>query len=103
MKKAKILDQTRLNYLKDWQQRYVDKRKFAGSSVLINRSGQKILFNAIGLRNIEDGLPFTRDTLVRIYSMTKPVTSVALMILVERGLVHLDALVSDFIPEARWH
>jgi len=99
MEEIKMLDQARLNYLKDWQQRYVDQRKFAGSSVLINRGGHEVFFNAVGQRNIEEDLPFTRDTLVRIYSMTKPVTSVAVMILVERGLVHLDAPVSDFIPE----
>ena len=44
------------------------------------------------------GAPWQRDTVARIYSMTKPVTSVALMMLVERGLFHLDAPVSDFIP-----
>lgn len=93
------MDRARLNYLKTWQQRYVDQKKYAGSSVLISQGGHEVFFNAAGLRNVEEKLPFTRDTLVRIYSMTKPVTSVALMILVERGLVHLDAPVSDFIPE----
>lgn len=93
------MDQARLKYLKEWQQRYVDQRKFAGSSVLIQRAGHEVLFNAVGLRNIQENLSFDRDTLVRIYSMSKPVTSVALMMLVERGLVHLDAPVSDFIPE----
>ena len=93
------MDLTRLNYLKEWQQRYVDQRKFAGSSVLINRAGHEVMFNAVGRRNIEEDLLFDRETMVRIYSMTKPVTSLALMVLVERGLVHLDASVSQFIPE----
>jgi len=93
------MDQARLNYLKQWQQRYVDQKKYAGSSVLIYRAGREVLFHAAGRRNIEEDLPFTRDTLARIYSMTKPVTSVAVMLLVERGLVHLDAPVSEFIPE----
>ncbi|EDZ45608.1 beta-lactamase [Rhodobacterales bacterium Y4I] len=48
---------------------------------------------------MEEELPFSRDTLVRLYSMTKPVTSLAMMILLERGLFHLDAPVSDFLTE----
>ncbi|MDK3018269.1 serine hydrolase domain-containing protein [Pseudodonghicola flavimaris] len=93
------LDPARLARLSDWMDRYVAERKYPGSSILIARGGEEVYFNATGQRNIEDGLPFTRDTLVRIYSMTKPVTSVALMMLVEKGLFHLDAPVSEFIPE----
>ena len=93
------MDKTRLENLKQWQQRYVDERKYAGSSLLINRGGVEQYFHAAGRRNLEENLDFTRDTLVRIYSMTKPVTSVALMMLAEKGLFHLDAPVSDFIPE----
>lgn len=93
------MDQNRLEYVKAWQQRYVDQRKYAGSSVLIRASGKEAFFHATGLRNVEEGLPFTRDTVARIYSMTKPVTSVAILMLMERGLFHLDAPVSDFIPE----
>ena len=80
-------------------QRYVDERRFAGASVLINQGGQEVYFHATGLRDVQDELPFERDTVARIYSMTKPVTSVALMMLVERGLLHLDAPLSRFIPE----
>ncbi|MEP2717818.1 serine hydrolase domain-containing protein [Pseudophaeobacter sp.] len=93
------MDEARLENLKHWQQRYVDKRKYAGSSLLINQAGEERFFHAAGLRNVEEGLEFSRDTLVRIYSMTKPVTSVALMMLAEKGLFHLEAPVSDFIPE----
>jgi CubicO group peptidase (beta-lactamase class C family) len=88
----------RLQNIRTWQQRYVDERKYAGSSVLIHRHGNEAFFNAVGLRNIEENLPFTRDTSVRIYSMTKPITSVAIMMLAEKGLFHLDAPVSTFIP-----
>ena len=93
------MDQTRLENLKHWQQRYVDQRKYAGSSLLIKQSGVEQYFHTVGRRNLEENLDFSRDTLVRIYSMTKPVTSVALMMLAEKGLFHLDAPVSDFIPE----
>ncbi|OIQ44799.1 MAG: serine hydrolase [Roseobacter sp. MedPE-SW] len=93
------MDQFSLENLKRWQQRYVDQRKYAGSSLLIKQGGVEKYFHSAGLRNLEENLDFTRETLARIYSMTKPVTSVALMMLAEKGLFHLDAPVSDFIPE----
>ncbi len=91
-------DQSRLNRISSWMQQYVDERKYAGSSVLITRSGSEVYFNEAGWRSVENSLPFQRDTLVRIYSMTKPVTTVALMMLVERGLLRLDAPVAEIIP-----
>lgn len=95
---SRKLDTTRLGRIGEWMQRYVDQRKYAGSSVLISQSGEEVYFHAAGLRSAENGLPFQRDTIARIYSMTKPVTSLAVMMLAERGLFHLDAPVSQFIP-----
>lgn len=91
-------DPVRLGRITDWMQRHVDQRYFAGSSLLIARGGEEVYFNAIGQRNLAAELPFERDTVARIYSMTKPITSVAIMMLAERGLFHLDAPLSDFIP-----
>ena len=91
-------DPDRLVRLDSWMERYVAERKFPGSALLIRRGGEEVYFNATGLRNIEEGLPWERDTVARIYSMTKPITSVAIMMLVERGLFHLDTPVSEFIP-----
>ncbi len=92
-------DKTRLDRIATWMDSYVADRKFSGSSVLINRGGEEAYFNAAGLRDVENNLPFERHTLARIYSMTKPITSVAIMMLAERGLFHLEAPLSDFIPE----
>lgn len=92
-------DSDRMGRINTWMQRYVDERKFAGCSALIARGGDEVFFNATGLRSVENGLPFERDTMARIYSMTKPITSVAIMMLVERGLFHLDAPLSNFLPE----
>ncbi|WP_420587121.1 serine hydrolase domain-containing protein [Ruegeria sp.] len=92
-------DPNRLNRIADWVQRYVDQRKYAGSSVLVKHQGAEVIFHSCGQRSVENALPFQRDTVARIYSMTKPITTVALMILVERGLFHLDAQLSDFISE----
>ena len=92
------LDTDRLNRIKGWMQGYVDADQYAGCSVLIAQGGAEAFYHDCGLRDVADGLPWQRDTIARIYSMTKPITSAALMILVERGLVHLDAPVSNFIP-----
>lgn len=91
-------DQSRLDRIGAWMERYVAERKYAGSSVLIHRGGTEAYFNATGKRSVEQDLPFERNTVARIYSMTKPITSVAIMMLAERGLFHLDAPVSNFIP-----
>lgn len=92
-------DEARLSRIKGWMQGYVDTRRFAGCASLITQNGVEAFYHDCGLRDVENAVPWSRDTLARIYSMTKPVTSVAMMMLVERGLVHLDAPVSDFIPE----
>ena len=91
-------DRARLNRISDWMARYVAQGKYAGSSILILRGGQEVYHHATGLRDIEAGLPFARDTIVRIYSMTKPVIAVAVMMLLERGLVSLDTPISAVIP-----
>lgn len=95
---SKGFDRDRLSRINSWMERYVEERKFAGSSVLVARGGEEVWFNATGQRSVERDLPFERDTVVRIYSMTKPITSVAIMMLAELGLFHLDAPVSEFIP-----
>lgn len=92
-------DVSRLDVIRDWMQRLVDDRKHAGNGLLIARGGDVVFDHCAGLRSVEDGTAFERDTVARIYSMTKPVTTVALMMLAEKGLFHLDAPVSEFIPE----
>ena len=89
----------RLDRIKSWMQGYVDEKKFPGSSVLINQGGDEVFFHTCGSRDVANDLPWTRDTVVRIYSMTKPITSVALMMLVEEGRTHLDAGLDSILPE----
>lgn len=91
-------DEGRLARIRGWMQSHVDARHFAGCATLIAREGQEVFYHDCGLRDLACGLPWQRDTVARIYSMTKPITSVALMQLVERGLCHLDAPLSDYIP-----
>ncbi|WP_299148902.1 serine hydrolase domain-containing protein [uncultured Tateyamaria sp.] len=92
------LDKGRLARITPWAASYVEQRKFAGLSVLIRQHGIEVFFDSHGVRDIETGAPFARDTVARIYSMTKPITSLILMMLVEEGKVHLDAPLSRFLP-----
>jgi len=91
-------DAGRLDRIAGWMQSYVDQRRLAGCSALIVQGGQEVYYHQAGHSDVESRRPWERDTVARIYSMTKPVTSLALMTLVEEGLFHLDAPVSDFIP-----
>lgn len=78
---------------------YIDKRKIAGCSTLVARAGKVCYFRQQGLRDIERNTPMTQDTLFRIYSMSKPITSIALMQLFEQGKFALNDPVHRFIPE----
>lgn len=78
--------------------RYVDDGKIPGYLVLIARRGRAAYLHRYGLRDVEAGLPIEDDTIFRIYSMTKPITSVGVMMLYERGLLQLDDPASAYIP-----
>ncbi|MEM6617843.1 MAG: serine hydrolase domain-containing protein [Pseudomonadota bacterium] len=92
------LDPDRLSRITQWMQSYVDDRRFPGCAALILEDGEERFFHAAGARDLETGTAWERDTVARIYSMTKPIASVAFMQLLERGLVHLDARLGDIIP-----
>lgn len=83
------------------QQQYIDAGRIAGCQVAVARHGQVGYFRSFGCRDAERGLPVEDDTIWRIYSMTKPITGVALMSLYERGLYQLSDPVTRFIPEWR--
>ena len=89
----------RLAKIQPAMQALVDSGKFAGVLTLIARKGKIVHFETAGLRDRESNKPMTEDTLFRIYSMTKPVTSVAIMMLYEAGKLKMDDPVSKFIPE----
>jgi CubicO group peptidase (beta-lactamase class C family) len=69
---------------------YVEPQKIAGCQVAVSRHGHVAHWSSLGLMDIERGRPMADDTLFRIYSMTKPITAVALMQLYERGLFQLN-------------
>ncbi|MBW2268666.1 MAG: beta-lactamase family protein [Deltaproteobacteria bacterium] len=80
-------------------QAYVDEEKLAGLVTLIARRGKVAHFEAFGMQDREAARPMQRDTLFRIYSMTKPITSVAVLILFERGHFLLHDPITKYIPE----
>jgi CubicO group peptidase (beta-lactamase class C family) len=79
--------------------RFIDSGKTAGVSALIFEKGKEVYFNAFGYADREAKLPMDRNTIVRIFSMTKPVTGVALMTLYEKGAFQLDEPLSKYCPE----
>jgi CubicO group peptidase (beta-lactamase class C family) len=87
-----------LDEIRGWMRGYVDSKKLPGALLLLALRGEIALFDAYGWRWIEADKPFERDTIVRIHSMTKPVTAVAALILLEEGALGLDDPVSRFIP-----
>jgi len=70
----------------------VEKGVIPGAVLLVARHGKVAMFEAIGVRDPESKAPMTRDAIFRIYSMSKPITSVAAMILFEEGKLTLDQL-----------
>lgn len=89
----------RLGRVSTWLQDQVDSQRLAGCSVLIGRRGHIAHLEAVGQADIEMATPFTPDTIVRIYSMTKAITTVAAMMLYEQGCFQLDDPVSTYLPE----
>jgi CubicO group peptidase (beta-lactamase class C family) len=79
--------------------KYVDTGLLPGVLTLVARRGKVVHIGCSGWRDVEAGRPVSADTVYRLYSMTKPVTSVGLMQLYERGLFQLDDPVSRFLPE----
>jgi CubicO group peptidase (beta-lactamase class C family) len=79
-------------------QSYVDDGRLAGWSVAITRRGRVVHYSHAGVTDLDTGAPVTDDTAWRIYSMSKPITSVAAMMLVERGLIDLNDPISRWIP-----
>jgi len=88
----------RLRRIDEHYARYVDDGRLAGWLLTVSRHGKLVHVARYGQRDSEAGLPVEADTLWRIYSMTKPITSVAAMMLYEEGALELTDPVSAFIP-----
>ena len=93
------LSSTRLQLLADTMQRWVDAHETPGATVLIARGGRLVFSHTVGMRDAATGDPLRPDAIFRLYSMTKPVVSVAAMTLVEDGRLALNEPISKYLPE----
>lgn len=95
------LSSERLRRVTDIGQSMVESGQVAGIITQVARHGKIIHTDVIGTRGIKDPRPLEEDALFRIYSMTKPITAVAAMMLYEEGAFHLGDPVSKFVPELK--
>ena len=82
-------------------QEFVDEGQFPGVLTMVAREGRIVHVSAVGQRGVEDDRPLPEDALFRIFSMTKPITAVAAMMLYEDGAFQLDDPVATFLPELK--
>jgi CubicO group peptidase (beta-lactamase class C family) len=92
-------DSARLKRLDDYMASVVSSGRVAGMTTLLARHGQIVSYKKYGVTNLETATPIQDDTIFRIYSMTKPITGVAMMILFEEGKWRLDDPVTRYVPE----
>ena len=93
------MSEDRLDRLAELARGYTESGKLAGVLTMVARDGQVVHVSAVGQRGVEDDRPLPEDALFRIFSMTKPITAVAAMILYEEGRFQLGDPVSKFLPE----
>ena len=92
------LSSGRLARIKTWMQGYVDDGKLPGATTLVARHGKVVFCETTGYGDVEEKKPLAQDSILRFYSMSKPITAAAVMMLYEKGLFQLDDPLSDFIP-----
>jgi CubicO group peptidase (beta-lactamase class C family) len=95
------LSAARLARVSKWMKGWVDSGKLPGMTVAVMRKGELAFAETYGKADVERNKPMRPDTIVRIYSMTKPLTSTAIMMLYEEGRFQLDDSISKFIPGFR--
>jgi CubicO group peptidase (beta-lactamase class C family) len=93
------IDSERLARIDNHFAKYVDDGRLAGYQLTVSRRGEVAHLSSIGLADIEAGKAVETDTMWRIYSMTKPITSVAAMMLYEQGAFELNDPISMYLPE----
>jgi CubicO group peptidase (beta-lactamase class C family) len=91
----------RLSKISEFVDREIAAGNLAGTVTLVARRGQVLLFESAGRYGLEDNRPMDKDALFRIFSMTKPITTVAAMILYEEGAFHLGDPVAKYLPELK--
>ena len=92
------ISRARLERVGDYIRQEIAAGTVPGAVILIQQHGHPVYFESFGVRDVESRRPMTADTIFRIYSMSKPITSVAAMMLVEDGKLALDDPVAKYIP-----
>ncbi len=93
------LSAERLEHVSSTAQEFIDRKQLAGAMTVVARRGKVAHFEAYGMMDIKAGKPMRKDTIFRIYSMTKPSAAVGVMMLCEEGKLTLDAPASVYLPE----
>src|SRR6266481_158620 len=93
------LSSERLQRINETVQRYIDAGQITGAVTVVSRKGRVVHFEAQGLMDVESKTPMRRDAIFRMASVSKPVTGVAILMLLEEGKVRLTDPVPRFIPE----
>ena len=93
------IDQMRLDAIEADMQSRIDEERLSGAVLMIAQDGELQMNKTFGHQNVEDQVPMAMDTIFRIFSMTKPITGTALMILHDEGKFQLSDPVSKYIPE----
>ena len=92
------MNKQKLSKLQNLLQEMTDTRFVSGVNCMVLQGGEELCYYESGYRDIANNLPMTRDTIFRLYSMTKPVTSAAVMMLLEEGKIDLLDPVSKYLP-----
>jgi CubicO group peptidase (beta-lactamase class C family) len=95
---ARVFSRAKLQRAGDYLRNEIAGGKIPGAVLLIQQHGQPVYFESFGVRDVATKLPMTADSIFRLYSMSKPITSVAAMMLAEDGKLALDDPVSKYIP-----
>ena len=93
------LSAKRLACISTTSRKFIDQKRLAGAVTVVARRGKVAHFKTYGMMDIAANKPMQRDTIFRIYSMTKPIAAAAVMMLCEEGKLQLDAPVSSYLPE----
>ena len=93
------VERARLDAVAADLQARIDDGKLSGAVVMVAQEGEVLMHEALGYQNVEDQVPMSTDTIFRIFSMTKPVTGTALMMLWDEGKFQLDDPVEMHLPE----
>ena len=93
------VEQARLDAVAADLQARIDEGRLSGAVVMVAQDGEVLMHKAMGYQNVEDQVPMSTDTIFRIFSMTKPVTGTALMMLWDEGKFQLDDPVEMHLPE----